>query len=90
MGHQTNPELNALENLITVGLGTAAKAIRREAEVTRAVAKATYNGHTAAGKSRFADDLARSFGSSKAAADYLELSEGRMSQLRKAAKQNGK
>lgn len=86
----TNPELNALEQLVTVGLASAAQAIRREADVTRAVAKATYKGHTANGKARFADDLANSLGSNKAAAEYLDLSEGRISQLRKNAKKNGK
>lgn len=86
----TNPQLEALEQIVTVGLGTAAQAIRKQAEVTQAVAKATYNGHTANGKARFADDLATSFGSNKAAADYLGLSEGRISQLRKTARQNGK
>ncbi len=86
----TNPELDALEKMLAFGFTTAAQAIRREAEVTRAVAKATYNGHTANGKARFADDLAVSLGSNKATADYLELSEGRISQLRKKARKNGK
>ncbi|SDQ22819.1 hypothetical protein SAMN05443245_0469 [Paraburkholderia fungorum] len=86
----TNPELEALEKVVAFGLATAAQAIRREAEVTRAVAKATYNGHTANGKARFADDLANSLGSNKGAADYLGLSEARISQLRKNARKNGK
>ncbi|MFV8387431.1 hypothetical protein ACNO5E_25355 [Vibrio parahaemolyticus] len=85
-----NSQLDALENIVTTGFGVAAAAIRREAETTRAVARATYKGHTASGKARFADDLASSMGSSKAAADYLGLSEGRMSQLRKSARRNGK
>lgn len=86
----TNPELDSLERLVTTGLATAAQAIRREAETTRAVARATYNGHTANGKARFADDLANSMGSNKAVAEYLGLTEGRISQLRKTAKRNGK
>jgi len=86
----TNPELDALDKMVSIGLATAAQAIRREAEITRAVAKATYDGHTANGKARFADNLANSLGSSKAAAEYLDLTEGRVSQLRKAARQNGK
>ncbi|MEY8239278.1 MAG: hypothetical protein RPT25_02970 [Cycloclasticus sp.] len=86
----TNPELDSLEALVTTGLTTAALAIRREAATTRAVAQATYKGHTANGKARFADDLANSMGSNKVAAEYLGFSEGRMSQLRKDAKKNGK
>ncbi|MCO6428498.1 hypothetical protein [Nitrosomonas communis] len=85
-----NPELESLEKLVTTGLSAAAQAIRREAEITRAVARATYKGHTSNGKARFADDLAASMGSSKAAAEYLGITEGRMSQLRKHAKLNGK
>jgi hypothetical protein len=84
------PELDALEKLVTTGLSAAAQAIRREANTTQAVAKATYKGHTANGKARFADALAESMGSGKAAADYLAISPGRMSQLRKTAKKNGK
>lgn len=86
----TNPQLDALEALVATGLKTAAQAIRRNEEVTQLVARAAYNGDTANGKARFADDLARSLGSNKAAADYLGLSEGRISQLRKTARQNGK
>lgn len=86
----TNPELNALEALVTTGLATAAQAIRRQVEVTQVVARATYNGHTANGKARYADDIAKGLGSNKEAADYLGLSEGRISQLRKKARQNGK
>jgi len=86
----TNPELDALEKIVSVGLATAAQAIRRESEITRAVAQANYDGHTANGKARFADSLANKLGSSKAAAEYLDISESRMSQLRKSARQNGK
>lgn len=86
----TNLELDALEKIVAVGLATAAQAIRRESEITRAVAQATYDGHTANGKARFADNLANSLGSSKAAAEYLSISEPRMCQLRKSARQNGK
>lgn len=85
-----NPQLDALEKLVATGLGIAATAIRHEAEVTKAVARATYKGHTASGKSRFANDLASSMGSNKAAADYLNLSEARMSQLRKSVRKNGR
>ena len=86
----TNPELDALEKVVSIGLATAAQAIRRESEITRAVAQATYDGHTANGKARYADRLANLLGSGKAAADYLDISEPRMSQLRKAARKNGK
>ncbi|MGG5827765.1 hypothetical protein [Aeromonas salmonicida] len=85
-----NPELDALDQLVTMGLANAAAAIRRESDVTKAVARATYKGHTANGKARFVDDLAKSLGSNKAVADYLDLSEGRISQLRSSAKRNGK
>jgi glutamate-1-semialdehyde aminotransferase len=85
-----NPDLDALEKMISVGFATSAAAIRRQSEVTQAVARATYNGHTANGKARYADDLATFFGSNKETAEYLGLSEGRISQLRKTARQNGK
>ena len=85
-----NSQLDALEKIVTTGLSVAASAIRREAETTRIVAQATYKGHTASGKARFADELASSMGSNKAVADYLGLSEARICQLRKSARRNGK
>ncbi|EMR34588.1 sigma-70 family RNA polymerase sigma factor [Vibrio harveyi] len=85
-----NPELDNLEKVVTTGFGIAAAAIRQESETTRSVARATYEGHTANGKARFVNTLGSFMGSSKAVADYLGLSESRVSQLRKRARRNGK
>lgn len=50
-------------------------------EVQKIQAKATYQGLTGSGKSRYVSELAKAYGGQSPVADLLDLSRGRISQL---------
>jgi len=77
-----------------VGLGKAIECLNTQQQKTdkllKASIKANYKSSTTEGKKRFASELLNEYGSQKEVACILGLSGGRISQLIKYLKQNGR
>lgn len=83
-------EIDALAQYAETGFKLTAEALRRQSDMTMALARVTYKSLTGAGKARYADGLANVLGSNEDAAEYLGLGVPYIKQLRKRAKRNGK
>lgn len=83
-------EIAALAQYAETGFKLTAEALRRQSDMTMALARVTYKGLTGDGKARYVDELANMLGSDRDTAEYLALSEVYIKRLRKRAKRNGK
>jgi hypothetical protein len=89
------PNTNSPEDLTRAtlkGIEEARKTADATQKAQRIQAKATYDGLTSGGKSRFVNNLTEAYGSQARVADELDLSPGRISQLVNSEKnrKNGK
>lgn len=90
MSGDIDTKIEALTQFVKTGLNMSIQTMAAMQPRIQMSDIANYKGHTGAGKARFVASLVESMGSQQAVAHHLKLTKGRVSQLVKSAKKNGK